>query len=100
MARRKAPELTIEERDRLRREAADLQRARCTAAAQALQPTAQAFLAARGVLLPGDGVRERLVRMDAYRKALSQTSAQPAYKPTVRQQQARPLPGIDVEVEF
>lgn len=99
MARRKAPELSLEERERNRREAVLRQREYCAAIAQAMTAQAQAWLVEHGALVPGEGVRERLVRLDRYRTALVQASA-PAYRPTARQIQARPVAGIDVEVEF
>ena len=99
MARRKEPSLTAEERERNRREADERQRARCAEIARAAQIEAQAYLVAQGALVPGEGVRERLVRLDRYRKSLMQASAQ-SYRPTARQVMARPVPGIDVEVEF
>lgn len=99
MARRKAPELSLEERERNQREAALQQRARCAAIAQTMTAQAQAWLVEHGAMVPGEGVRERLVRLDRYRKALVQASA-PAYRPTARQLQARPCLGIEVEVEF
>lgn len=49
--------------------------------------------------MPGEGVRERLVRLDSYRKSLLQASA-PRYRPTARQIMARPVAGVDVEIEF
>ena len=91
MARRKQPEVSPEERERLRRLAADEQRARCAAAVRAVQPLARAWLAQQG----GTWVAV----LERYRLALVQTSA-PMYRPTPRQLQARPCPGIDVEVEF
>lgn len=99
VARRKAPELSREERERNQREAALQQRARCAAVAQAMTAEARAWLMAHGALVPGEGVRDRLVRLDRYRASLVQASAT-AYRPTVRQLQARAVPGIDVEVEF
>ena len=99
MARRKEPSLTAEERERNRREADERQRARCAEIARAAQVEAQAYLVAQGALVPGEGVRERLVRLDRYRKSLLQASARD-YRPTARQVMDRPVPGIDVEVEF
>ena len=99
MARRKEPSLTAEERERNRREADERQRARCAEIARAAQIEAQAYLVAQGALVPGEGVRERLVRLDRYRKSLMQADEQ-TYRPTTRQVMARPVPGIDVEVEF
>jgi hypothetical protein len=98
------PAITAEERERLRREARELSRARCAAAAAAKTVEARKWLADAGLLVAGEGVGTGLVRMDRWRRARGygvggvQTSA-PAYRPTVRQQQAAPLPGI-VEVEF
>ena len=99
VARRKAPELSLDERERNQREAAHRQRERCAEIARAMTVQARAWLVEQGALVPGEGVRERLVRLDRYRTALVQASA-PAYRPTVRQLQARPCPGLDVEVEF
>lgn len=99
MARRKEPAITAEERERNRREADERQRARCAEAARQMQTTAQAYLVAQGALVPGEGVRDRLVRLDEYRQSLLQASA-PTYRPTPRQIMARPVAGIDVEVEF
>lgn len=98
---RRRPSITPEERERLRREARELSRARCAAAAAAKTKEAQAWLAAQGLLVEGEGVGTGLVRLDRWRRALGygvQTSA-PAYRPTFRQQQAALLPGMD-EVEF
>lgn len=99
MARRKEPAISPEERERNRREADERQRARCADMARAMQATAQAYLVAQGALVPGEGVRERLVRLDRYRKSLLQASA-PDYRPTARQVMARQIAGIDVEIEF
>ena len=90
MAKR-APQMTPEERERLRRLAADERRERCAAAAKALQPLARDYLAQQG----GNWVFV-LARV---RQSLVQASA-PACRPTLRQVQSRPCPGIDVEVEF
>lgn len=101
---RRRPSITPEERERLRREARELSRARSAEAAAAKTKEAQAWLVAQGLLVAGEGVGTGLVRLDRWRRALGygvgevQASA-PAYRPTVRQQQAAPLPGI-VEVEF
>ena len=91
VARRKGPDVSPEERDRLRRLAADERRARCVAAAREVQPLARAWLAQQG----GTWVAV----LARYRLALVQASA-PMYRPTPQQIQARPCPGIDVEVEF
>ena len=99
MARRKLPEVSPEERERRRRVAAAEQRARCAEIARAQTAVAQAWLVEQGALVPGEGVRDRLVRLDRYRAALVQASA-PAYRPTVRQLQARPCEGIYEEIEF
>lgn len=98
MARKREPAITAEERDRLRREAEERGRERCAVAARAATAVAQAWLLSRGLLVPGDGVGDRLRRLYGYRQSLVQTSA-PKYQPTARQQQARPCAGI-VEVEF
>lgn len=90
--------ITAEERDRLRREADERRRERCTASAKAIDIIAKEWLRKQGLLLPGDGVGDRLRRLYAYRKSIVQTSA-PTYQPTLRQQQARPTPGV-IEVEF
>lgn len=99
MARRKEPALTPAERARNQREADERQRERCAAVASAMTAQAQAWLMRRGAWVPGEGVGERLRRLDGYRRSLVQTSA-PAWRPTLRQQQAAPCAGIDVEVEF
>lgn len=99
MARRKEPALTAEERERNRREADERQRARCADLAREAQVQAQAYLVAHGALVPGEGVRERLIRLDRYRKSLLQASV-PDYRPTARQVMARPVAGVDVEIEF
>lgn len=99
MARRKEPAISAEERERNRREADERQRARCAEIARAAQVEARAYLVAQGALVPGEGVRERLVRLDRYRKSLLQASARDC-RPTARQVMARPIPGIDVDVEF
>jgi len=101
---RRRPSITPEERERLRLEARKLSRLRCAQAAAAKTVEAQAWLAAQGLLVEGEGVGTGLVRLDRWRRALGygvggvQTSA-PAYRPTFRQQQAALLPGMD-EVEF
>lgn len=101
MARRKAPAITPEERERNRRDALDRQRARCAEIAKAKTIEARAWLVAAGALVPGEGVRERLIRLDQYRHSLVQASAQtPAYRPTARQLQAKPCEGVEVEIEF
>jgi len=94
MAKR-APSITPEERARNQREADAWQRARCAEIARQATKEARDWLLARGVLVPDEGVRERLRRLDGYRRALVQASA-PAYRPTVRQQMARDV----VEIEF
>lgn len=99
MTRRKQPSLTPEERDRNRREADERMRALCDQRARELNPVAQAWLVQAGAMVPGEGVRDRLVRLDRYRRSLVQASA-PAYRPTARQQLARPCPGVDVEIDF
>ena len=105
MARRRAPAITAEERERLQREARELARARSVAAAAAKTIEARAWLASEGLLVAGEGVGEGLVRLDRWRKARGygvggvQASA-PAYRPTARQLMARPVEGIEVEVEF
>lgn len=104
MAKRRAPAITAEERERLQREARELSRARSVAAAAAKTIEARAWLAAEGLLVVGEGVGAGLVRLDRWRKArgygvVVQASAS-AYRPTPQQIQARPCPGIDVEVEF
>ena len=50
-------------------------------------------------MVPGEGVRDRLARLDEYRQSLVQASA-PAYRPTPRQIGARPVEGIYEEIEF
>jgi hypothetical protein len=97
MAKR-VPALTPEERARIRRQASEATRSIRMAAEAAATREAQAWLVAHGALVPGEGVRDCLRRLDGYRRALLQTSA-PSYRPTVRQLQAVPLPGI-VEIEF
>lgn len=104
MARRRAPAITAEERERLQREARELERARCVAAEAAKTIEARAWLASQGLLVAGEGVGAGLGRLDRWRKARGygvgvQASA-PAYRPTLRKLQARPCPGVDVEVEF
>lgn len=91
MARRKLPEVAPEERERLRRLAADEQRARCAAAARAVQPLARAFLAQQG----GNWVAV----LARYRQRIVQASA-PSYRPTLQQLQARACLGIYEEIEF
>ena len=98
MAKR-APSMTPEERERVRREREAATRSIRIAEEQAATARAQAYLRERGVMVAGEGVGARLARLDAYRRALVQASA-PAYRPTPRQVQARPCPGIDVEIEF
>ena len=87
MAKR-APSITPEERARNQREADERQRARCVEAARAMTGTAVVWLVEHGAMVPGEGVRERLRRLDGYRRALVQASA-PSYRPTARQQMAR-----------
>lgn len=98
MAKR-APQMTPEERERLRREREAATRSVRLAAEQAITAQARAWLRERGALVVGEGIGAGLARLDAYRRALVQASA-PAYRPTPRQVQSRPCPGIDVEVEF
>lgn len=98
MAKRK-PSITPEERDRNRRAADERQRARAVEEAKVATLAAQAWLVAHGVLVPGEGVRDRLRRLDQYRQSLVQASA-PAYKPTARQIGQRPIPGIFEEIDF
>lgn len=99
MARRKQPSITPEERERNRRDADERQRARCAEMAKAATATAQAWLVEHGAMVPGEGVRARLIRLNEYRQSLVQASA-PAYKPTARQIGQRPIPGIYEEIEF
>ena len=104
MAKRRAPAITAEERERLQRKARELARARSVAAAAAKTLEARAWLASEGLLVAGEGIGAGLVRLDRWRKARGygvgvQASAT-AYRPTARQLQARPCPGVDVEVEF
>lgn len=98
MAKRQ-PSMTPEERERVRRDREAATRSMRLAAEQAVTARAQSWLRERGALVPGEGIGEGLARLDAYRRALMQASA-PAYRPTARQLQGRPCPGIDVEVEF
>lgn len=98
MARKREPALSAEERERNRRMAEEASRERCDRAAKAATAVAQAWLQARGLLVPGEGVRDRLVRLYRYRSDLQEAVQRP-YRPTMRQQQARPAPGL-VEVEF
>lgn len=98
MARKREPALTPEERERHRRMAAEASRERCARAAEAATAVAREWLQARGLLVPGEGVRDRLVRLYRYRADL-QEAVQRTYRPTMRQQQARATPGL-VEVEF
>ena len=99
MARVKQPALTPEERARNRREADERQKARCAVIAKAATAKAQAWLVAQGAMVPGEGVRDRLARLDEYRQSLVQASA-PAYRPTARQIGARPVEGVYEEIEF
>lgn len=104
MAKRRAPAITAEERERLQREARELARARSVAAAAAKTIEARAWLASEGLLVAGEGVGAGLRRLDQWRQARGygvgvQASA-PAYRPTARQLMARPVEGIEVEVEF
>ena len=104
VARRRAPAITAEERARLQREARELARARSVAAAAAVTVEARAWLASEGLLVAGEGVGAGLVRLDRWRKARGygvgvQASA-PTYRPTARQLMARPVEGIEVEVDF
>lgn len=98
MSKRRAPSITAEERERHRLEARELSRARCAAAAAAKTVEAREWLAAQGVIVPGEGVGAGLRRLDGYRRTLLQTSA-PSYRPSVRQLLAEPVSGI-VEIEF
>lgn len=93
---RKQPTISAEERERNRRLAEDAARKRCAAAAKAKTGEAQAWLQARGLLVPGEGVRDRLVRLYRYRSAL-QESVQKAYRPTMRQQQSRQVGTVEIE---
>jgi len=104
VAKRRAPAIRAEERERLQREARELARARSVAAAAAKTLEARAWLASEGLLVAGEGVGAGLRRLDQWRQARGygvgvQASA-PAYRPTVRQLMARPVEGIEVEVEF
>ena len=105
MAKRRAPAITAEERERLQREARELARARSVAAAAAKTIEARAWLASEGLLVAGEGIGAGLVRLDRWRKARGygvgevQASAL-AYRPTIRQMQARSGEGVEVEVEF
>ena len=105
MAKTRAPAITAEERERLEREAGKIERARCVAAAAAKTVEARAWLASQGLLVAGEGVGAGLVRLDRWRKARgygvgSVQASAPTYRPTVRQLMARPVEGIEVEVEF
>lgn len=102
MARRKGPEMTAEERDRLRRIAAEKCAERAAASALAAQDRAQAWLAQQGLIVPGEPVGKGLARLDQWRHAKGYGVGKAAtdYRPTLRQRQAALLPGIDVEVEF
>ena len=99
MARRKAPEVSPEERERRARLYAEERRARLAAIEKARTEIAQAYLVEQGALVGGEGFLDRRARLDRYRKALLQSSA-PAYRQTPRQLQARPCPGISEEVDF
>ena len=99
VARRKAPEVSPEERERRARLYAEERRARLAAIEKARTEIAQAYLAERGALVMGEGFLDRHARLAGYRRSLVQASA-PMYRPTPQQLQARPGPGIDVEVEF
>lgn len=99
MARRKAPEVSPEERERRARLYAEERRARLAVIEKARTEIAQAYLVEQGALVGGEGFLDRHARLDRYRKALLQASA-PAYRPTPRQLQARPCPGISEEVDF
>ena len=105
MAKRRAPAITAEERERLQREARELARARSVAAAAAKTIEARAWLASEGLLVAGEGVGAGLRRLDQWRQARGygvgevQASAL-AYRPTIRQMQARSGEGVEVEVEF
>lgn len=102
MAKR-APTLTQEERARIRRQAAEANRAVREAAEAAITREAKAWLVAHGALVPDDGVGNNLVRLDRWRKAhgygVGVQASAPAYRPTLQQQHDKPLAGI-VEVEF
>lgn len=99
VARRKAPEVSPEERERRARLYAEERRARLAAIEKARTEIAQAYLVEQGALVGGEEFLDRHARLDRYRKALLQSSA-PAYRPTPRQLQARPCPGISEEVDF
>lgn len=98
MAKR-APSLTPEERARIRRQASEANRAVREAAEAAMTREAQAWLVAHGALVPGEGVRDCLRRLDGYRRSLV-GSGGPTYRPTAHQLQAVPGAGVDVEIEF
>lgn len=103
MARRKAPEMTAEERDRLRRIAEERRSERVAASAIAVQDRAKAWLQQQGLIVPGEPVGKGLARLDQWRHAKGYGVGQAAvadYRPTLRQRQAAILPGIELEVEF
>lgn len=99
MARGRAPQLTVEELARIRRERSEATRAIRQATERAVTLQARAWLVEQGAIVPGEPVREELRRLDHYRRQLVDASAR-AYRPTARQQQAAPIAGIDVEIEF
>jgi hypothetical protein len=92
-------EVSDAERERMRRERVETRAAVLAQAEQLKTLEARAWLQGAGLIVPGDGVGEGLARLDRYRRSILQASA-PAYRPTVRQLQAAPLAGIDVEIEF
>lgn len=98
MARKRKTELSAEERERNRRVADERHAEVREAIERAATFRAQTYLRERGVMQPGDSVGDRLRRLDRYRRTLDE-QARIKYQPTVRQQQARPLPGV-VEIEF
>lgn len=96
---KRAPALTPEERARIRRQASEATRSIRMAAEAAATREAQAWLVAHGALVPGEGVRDCLRRLDGYRRSLA-GSGTPTYRPTAHQLQAAPVTGVDVEIEF
>lgn len=102
MARRRAPEMTAEERDRLRRIAEEKRAERVAASVIAAQDRAEAWLQQQELIMPGEPVGKRLARLDQWRHANGYGVGQAAtdYRPTLRQRQGALLPGIELEVEF
>lgn len=98
MARERKPQLSAEERERNRRLAAERHAEVVAAVERAATIKAQAYLSEVGAMVPGDAVGDRLRRLARYRASWRE-QVQVAYRPTMRQQQARSLPGI-VEIEF